>query len=66
MKLNTNNYKYKELIKWYRKSVNQPFKKTINDQIPEIKKHISGNHVLYIHFIIYKTKNKIRKTESYH
>ncbi|MBT5406120.1 MAG: methyltransferase domain-containing protein [Gammaproteobacteria bacterium] len=65
MKLNTNNYKYKELIKWYRKSVNQPFKKTINDQIPEIKKHVSGNHVLYIGLSEFKKKFESDKYLSF-
>ena len=48
MKLNTNNYKYKELVKWYRKPINSPIKKIISDQIPIIKKHLPGNHVLFI------------------
>ena len=48
MKLNTNNYKYKELIKWYKKPINNSLKKTINDQIPILKKHIVGNNVLFI------------------
>ena len=33
-----NNYKYKELVKWYRKPINSPIKKIISDQIPIIKK----------------------------
>lgn len=48
MKLNTNNYKYKELIKWYKKPINNLLKKTINDQISILKKHILGNNVLFI------------------
>ena len=48
MKLNTNNYKYKELIKWYKKPINSTLKRTINDQIPILKKHIVGNNVLFI------------------
>ena len=48
MKLNTNNYKYKELIRWYKKPINSTIKRTINDQIPILKKHIVGNNVLFI------------------
>ena len=48
MKLNTNNYKYKELVKWYKRPINQPIKKIVNDQIPLMKKHIPGNNVLFI------------------
>ena len=48
MKLNTNNYKYKELVKWYKKPINSPIKKFISDQIPLVKKHIPGNNVLFI------------------
>jgi len=48
MKLNTNNYKYKELVKWYKKPINSPIKKIISDQIPLVKKHIPGNNVLFI------------------
>ena len=65
MKLNTNNYKYKELIKWYRRSVNQPFKKTINDHIPGIKKHIAGNNVLYIGLSEFKKKFESDKYLSF-
>ena len=65
MKLNTNNYKYKELIKWYRKAANQPFKKALNDQIPEIKKHISGNNVLYIGLSEFKKKFEPSKYLSF-
>ena len=65
MKLNTNNYKYKELIKWYRRSVNQPFKKTINDHIPGIKKHITGNNVLYIGLSEFKKKFESDKYLSF-
>ena len=42
MKLNTNNYKYKELLKWYRKALNQPAKKVVIDHISEIKKYVGG------------------------
>ena len=48
MKLNTNNYKYKELIRWYKKPINSILKRTINDQISILKKHIVGNNVLFI------------------
>ena len=48
MKLNTNNYKYKELIRWYKKPINSTLKRTINDQISILKKHIVGNNVLFI------------------
>ena len=48
MKLNTNNYKYKELIRWYKKPINSTLKRTINDQISKLKKHIVGNNVLFI------------------
>ena len=65
MKLNTNNYKYKELIKWYRKTANQAFKKILNDQIPEIKKHISGNHALYIGLSEFKKKFESSKYLSF-
>ncbi len=65
MKLNTNNYKYKELIKWYRRPGNQSFKKLINDQIPEIKKHVNGNHVLYIGLSEFKKKFESSKYLSF-
>jgi hypothetical protein len=48
MKLNTNNYKYKELIRWYKKPINSVLKKTIIEQIAILKKHIVGNNVLFI------------------
>ena len=48
MKLNKNNYKYKELIRWYKKPINSTLKRTINDQITILKKHIVGNNVLFI------------------
>ena len=48
MKLNTNNYKYKELIRWYKKPINSNLKRAINDQISMLKKHIVGNNVLFI------------------
>ena len=48
MKSNTNSYKYRELLKWYRKPVNFPIKKLFNDQISRIKEHAVGNNVLYI------------------
>ena len=56
MKLNTNNYKYKELTKWYRKPANHHFKKNLNDHIPKIKKYMVGNHVLYIGLSEFKKK----------
>jgi SAM-dependent methyltransferase len=65
MKLNTNNYKYKELIKWYRKPANYHFKKNLNDQIPKIKKHISGNHTLYIGLSEFKKKFESSKHLSF-
>ena len=48
MKLNTNNYKYKELIRWYKKPINSVLKKTIIEQIAILKKYIVGNNVLFI------------------
>ena len=65
MKLNTNNYKYKELVKWYRKSVNQPFKKLMNDHIQDIKKQIPGKHVLFIGLSEFKKKFESNKYVSF-
>ena len=56
MKLNTNNTKYKELIKWYRKPINQPIKKLLNDSIPALKKYISGNNALFLGLSEFKKK----------
>ena len=37
MKSSMNSYKYRELLKWYRKPANFPIKKLFNDQISRIK-----------------------------
>ena len=65
MKLNTNNYKYKELTKWYRKPANHRFKKDLNDHIPKIKNNISGNHTLYIGLSEFKKKFESSKHLSF-
>ncbi len=65
MKLNTNNYKYKELVKWYKKPINNPIKKIISDQIPIIKKHLPGNNVLFIGLSEFSKKFKSEKNLSF-
>lgn len=65
MKLNTNNTKYKELIKWYRKPINQPIKKLLNDSIPTLKKHISGNNTLFVGLSEFKKKFESPKYLSF-
>ena len=65
MKLNTNNYKYKELIKWYKKPINNLLKKTINDQISILKKHILGNNVLFIGLSDFSKKFTSSKNMSF-
>tara|TARA_B100001029_G_scaffold151317_1_gene133768 strand:+ start:73 stop:801 length:729 start_codon:yes stop_codon:yes gene_type:complete len=65
MKLNTNNYKYKELLKWYRKAVNQPAKKVVIDHISEIKKIIPGKHVLFIGLSEFRKKFESSKYVSF-
>ena len=65
MKLNTNNYKYKELQKWYRRPVNNSIRKIMNDQIPKIKKHIAGNNVLFIGLSEFSKKFNSEKNLSF-
>ena len=65
MKLNTNNYKYKELVKWYKRPINQPIKKIVNDQIPLMKKHIPGNNVLFIGLSEFSKKFNSQKNLSF-
>ena len=65
MKLNTNNYKYKELIRWYKKPINSVLKKTIIEQIAILKKHIVGNNVLFIGLSDFSKKFTSPKNLSY-
>ena len=65
MKLNTNNYKYKELVKWYKRPINQPIKKIVNDQIPLMKKYIPGNNVLFVGLSEFSKKFNTLKNLSF-
>ena len=56
MKLNTGKYKYKELIKWYKKPNAQTCKRILNNQLPEIKEFIGGRHALFIGLSDFKKK----------
>lgn len=65
MKSNANSYKYRELLKWYRKPANFPIKKLFNDQVSRIKEHAVGNNVLYVGLSDFKQKFKSAKHLSY-
>ena len=65
MKLNTGKYKYKELIKWYKKPNTQPFKKILNKQFSEIKDFIGGKHALFIGLSDFKKKFESLKYVSF-
>ena len=65
MKLNTGKYKYKELIKWYKKPNSQPFKRIINNQFSEIKDLIGGKHALFIGLSDFKKKFQSLKYVSF-
>ena len=65
MKLNTDNYKYKELEKWYKKPINNPIRKIMNEQIPLLKKHIPGNNVLFLGLSEFSKKFNSAKNLSF-
>ena len=65
MKLNTYNYKYKELVKWYKRPINQPIRKIVNDQILLMKKHVPGNNVLFIGLSEFSKKFNSQKNLSF-
>ena len=63
MKLNTNNYKYKELTKWYRRPANSHFKKNLNDfknKYFNDKSYID----IYVNCFLMKT-DELRKVKGY-
>ena len=52
------NYKLKELQRWYRKSPGQVLKKLINDEIARYKESNRGKNALYIGLADFKLKFK--------
>lgn len=59
------NYKLKELQRWYRKSPGQVLKKLINDEIARYKKSNRGKNALYIGLADFKLKFKSKYHLSY-
>ena len=59
------NYKFKELQKWYRKSPGQVLKKLINDEIIRFRESNQGDHVLYIGLVDFNQKFKSKRNLSY-
>ena len=59
------NYKFKELQKWYRKSPGQVLKNLINDEIIRFRESNQGDHVLYIGLVDFNQKFKSKRNLSY-
>ncbi len=65
MELNINNFKHNELQKWYRRSINLAYKKTLNDEISKMKDYSIGNNALYIGLLDFKKKFESKSHLSY-
>ncbi len=65
MKPKTENFKYLELQRWYKKPTNLTLKKLISDEISKAKGVTLGKHVLYLGLSEFKRKFKSKKQLSF-
>ena len=56
MKIQDNKAKYRDLIKWYRKSATSMYKKEVVEHLSELKKLLQGRHALFLGLTDYKKK----------